>query len=150
MTIPFSLKDCYVHLIPIIMNAHTENLEKEFVFSEKLNSEFLNATYQYDLSFGKKMFSLFLRSIDSDMNSLLKNVDEMNWEETRSVAHKIKNNFTWVGLPQLSSIMYKIENAAKEESDTITELKNELVAQFQSGYDNVKAEHERLDAYLES
>lgn len=132
------------------MNTQTENLEKNFVFSEKLNAEFLNATYQYDLNFGKKMFGLFLKSIDEDMNRLIQNVDDLNYEETRSIAHKIKNNFTWVGLPQLSSLMYKIENAAKDNSESITELKDNLIVQFQSGYNNVKAELERLDAYLES
>ncbi len=130
------------------MNTHTENTEKEFVFSEKLNAEFLNATYQYDLNFGKNMFDLFLKSIDEDLNTLIQNVDDLNYEETRSIAHKIKNNFTWVGLPQLSSLMYKIENAAKERSESISELKDNLISQFQSGYNNVKAELERLDAYL--
>lgn len=132
------------------MNTHTENLEKEFVFSTKLNAEFLNATYQYDLNFGKKMFGLFLKSIDDDMKILIQSVDQLNYEEVRSIAHKIKNNFTWVGLPQLSSLMYKIENAAKEKSESVSVLKDNLISQFQSGYNNVKAELERLDAYLES
>jgi len=132
------------------MNTHTENIKDEFVFSEKLNAEFLNSTYQYDLNFGRKMFNLFLKSIDEDMNQLIQSIADQEWEESRSIAHKIKNNFTWVGLPQLSSLMYKIENAARDRSGSIVELKESLVSQFQDGYENVREELNRLSAYLES
>ena len=127
----------------------TPTLEKKkFTFNEQLNTEFLKSSYSDNLEFGEKMFGLFLTTVSEDVADLKTFVAEMNYESTRALAHKIKNNFTWVGLPMLSSIMYKIENSAADKNQDLTVLFSEMQIQFEKYLPTIKAEHKRLAEYL--
>ena len=124
-------------------------LINSFVFSEELNAEFLNSTYGENLDFGKKMFSIFLQTIDQDIKELKSHLAEVNYAGIGSVAHKIKNNFTWVGLPQLSSLMYELEIAAKASNPNVKELYANIEDKFKAGHRNIESEYQRLIDFLE-
>ena len=119
-----------------------------FIFSEKLNADFLNSSYGENLDFGKKMFSIFLSTIESDIEILSSGIKEEDFKRVSDVAHKIKNNFTWVGLPRLRSLMYRIESAAKEEDLIMSQLFEEMITQFEADHDLVKNEYDRLNLHL--
>lgn len=121
---------------------------EEFVFNEKLNAEFLKNSYSANLEFGKKMFSIFLSTIEEDVEILTNSLESNDYKGMQDIAHKIKNNFTWVGLPKMSSVMYKIEMAAKEKSVSVTKHYNELMDLFQEDHKLVQQEYDRMDEFL--
>jgi len=120
----------------------------EFSFNSKLNVEFLEKSYSGNIGFAKRMFSIFLSTIDEDLTNLDNYIRLNDYQGIKDVAHKVKNNFTWVGLPMMSSIMYKIESSAREESDFVHELYSDFVAIFQERHSLVKEEYNRINTYL--
>lgn len=120
----------------------------KFKFNEKLNAEFLQNSYGENLEFGRKMFKIFLSTIEEDIDFLTKSLESNDYQGMQDIAHKIKNNFTWVGLPTMSSVMYKIETAAKEKSVSVTTHYNELMDLFQNDHKLVQEEYDRLASYL--
>ena len=119
-----------------------------YKFSDKLNAEFLQESYGNNLEFGKKMFSIFLESIDGDLEDLQLAIHAKDYVHVKGVAHKIKNNFTWVGLPQLSSVMYKLEMAAGNKSQTLKDDFNEFLSLFKQERVTVDTEYTRLSDHL--
>lgn len=117
-----------------------------FIFNENLNIEFLSATYGNNLSFGAKMFGIFLRTIDQDLAILQDSVTELDFESIKAIAHKIKNNYTWVGLPALSQMTYEVENMAREESKAVIPKIEELLLKSRETYPHVKQQFYALQA----
>jgi len=121
---------------------------QKFIFSKELNAEFLEQSYSANLEFGKKMFSIFLSTIEEDISILTSSLQANDFTGIKDIAHKIKNNFTWVGLPRLSSVVYKIEMAAMEKSVSVVTHYNELMDIFNSEHKLVQQEYERMVKYL--
>ncbi len=120
----------------------------KFAFNKELNVAFLERSYSQNLQFGQKMFRIFLSTIDQDMEELSTAIYDNDYNSIKKITHKVKNNFTWVGLPILSSIMHKIEHAAKNNSNQVTALHEKFLIQFQNEYVLVKQEYERMSQYL--
>jgi len=121
---------------------------QQFAFNSELNVEFLEKSYRQNLQFGKKMFSIFLSTIESDIEQLTTALEANDYEELKNISHKIKNNFTWVGLPRMSSVMYKIETSAKEKSVSVVQHYNEFMDMFKQEYTLVQDEYDRITEYL--
>lgn len=119
-----------------------------FTFSKELNSEFLEQSYSNNLEFGKKMFSIFLATIEADISLLTHSLQANDFNGLKDIAHKIKNNFTWVGLPQMSSVVYKIEMAAADKSVSVVTYYNELMDIFNNEHKLVQKEYNRMVEYL--
>jgi len=119
-----------------------------FVFSKELNAEFLKKSYGHNLEFGKKMFKVFLSTIEEDMQELTDSYNAKDYVAMGKVAHKIKNNFNWVGLPLLSSLTYRIEQAAKEDSKSIEIYYKKLMSVFHDDHKLVVNEYNRMNDHL--
>lgn len=119
-----------------------------FEFNNELNAEFLSSSYGENLEFGMKMFSIFLATIEEDIEILTHSMEAKDYHGVKDIAHKIKNNFTWVGLPKLSSVMYKIELAAKEKSENVISHYNDLMDIFHTEHMLVQKEYDRLNSHL--
>jgi len=128
-------------------NPITPTTEK-FVFNKELNAEFLEKSYGHNLDFGKKMFAIFLSTIEQDMSELSQYLKTNDYSGMHAVAHKSKNNFTWVGLPLLSGVMYKLEAAAKAESVSVVSYYDEFTDMYGSALELVKNEYNRILNYL--
>ncbi len=125
-----------------------EVVNDKFTFNNELNVAFLERSYSQNLQFGQKMFRIFLSTIDQDLEELSSAVYNSDYSSIKKITHKVKNNFTWVGLPILSSIMHKIEQAAKNSSIEVIALHEKFLLQFQNEYVLVKQEYERMNKYL--
>lgn len=119
-----------------------------FEFNKELNAEFLSNSYGENLEFGMKMFSIFLATIEEDIQILTNSMESQDYQGVGDIAHKIKNNFTWVGLPKLSSVMYKIELAARERSKNVVNHYNDLMDMFHNEHTLVQKEYDRLNNHL--
>ena len=131
-------------------NALNQNTQcNTYSFSTSLNDAFLSKTYGSNMSFCQKMFKIFIDSAQSDMDKLASSVKSNDFTEIKSIAHKIKNNFTWVGLPKLSEQMYNIENLARNQESGIQQKYNELNDSFRTAFEQVTAEYDSIVKYLE-
>lgn len=129
-----------------VQNSNT--LPNTYKFSTSLNTSFLEKTYKSNLGFCEKMFKIFLDSAQADIDLLESHVRANNFDEVKTIAHKIKNNFTWVGLPDLSEQMYHIENLARGRQSGIPEMFQELNIKFIKAFKEVTLEYESLLEYL--
>jgi len=121
---------------------------KTYKFSNSLNTAFLQKTYGSNMAFCQKMFKIFLGSAQSDMDLLANSVKANDFVEIKGIAHKIKNNFTWVGLPQLSEQMYQIENLAREKKMGIKEKYQEMKSDFDLAITKVTAEYNSITEFI--
>lgn len=126
----------------------TNKVSDTFKFSDNLDTEFLTKTYNDNLAFGEKMFSIFVKTNPTDMQELEAAIGIIDYEVIRSIAHKIKNNYTWVGLSEMSSLMYKIETAAKAKAPELIPLYQNLKKAQKDNVLFVLSEHKRLMEYL--
>ena len=124
------------------------NHNSTFNFNENLNTEFLSATYGANLSFGAKMFEIFLKTITKDLAVLQDSVAVLDFEGMKAIAHKIKNNYTWVGLPVLSQLTYEVENMARVESEAVIPKVQELLQKSKESYPHVEQQFHDLSSII--
>lgn len=129
-------------------NSIRSNHNSTFVFNENLNVEFLAETYGSNLSFGAKMFGIFLKTIQRDLAILEASANSLDFEGMIGIAHKIKNNFTWVGLPVLSQLTYRVENMAREEEASVVSVIQELMKKSKETYPYVEQQFYDLNALV--
>jgi len=134
--------------ITVLPNGIQTKDNDKFVFSDKLDAEFLEKTYSENLAFGEKMFFIFLKTNAEEIASLNRAMQSSDYDTLRSIAHKIKNNYTWVGLQRISSLVCKIETAARAKSPDIFKLYQEFKSEQESMYAFVETEHRRITDFL--
>ena len=137
--------------VPTCYVTHIQNsitLPDTYKFSTSLDACFLDKTYKSNMAFCEKMFKIFLDSAHEDIEVLEFHVRANNFMEVKSIAHRIKNNYTWVGLPQLSEKMHDIENLARGRKPGIAEKFQELNDDFKQALILVSSEYKSILKYL--
>lgn len=125
----------------------SQNSSKQ-IFNKHLNVEFLNKTYGNNLLFCSKMFGLFLASTTQDMTAIESAISEQRFTVVKDLAHKIKNNFTWVGLPVLSKKMYALETMAGVQSSEVSVLFEEIKGLHEKDLVHVQSQYDKLKDHL--
>lgn len=100
----------------------------EFQFNDLLDRNFLEMVYEGDLSYAGDIFEIFLTHSIIEMDELGSAIENQDWENTRRISHKLKPNFSMVGLPQLEEKMGQIEMSAnlKNNVEIIPDIYNDL------------------------
>jgi HPt (histidine-containing phosphotransfer) domain-containing protein len=93
-----------------------------------------------DLHFINEMITVFLDQTPAAIDQLEKYCNEKNWKMLRSVAHKFKPSFSFVGLKELSGIIHSIEEYA--ENETHLDLLPEMIARVKASCIKAMAELE--------
>lgn len=127
---------------------HSDLNDAAFLFHPTLDQAFLNSNYGANLGFAKKMFSVFLVSTPKDIESLNAAVEANDIPNIQALAHKIKNNFTWVGLTQLGLLMKEVENMAKQNEVCISKFYIEVLELYQKQLLVIEKETQRLTDHL--
>jgi HPt (histidine-containing phosphotransfer) domain-containing protein len=128
----------------------TQTLESDnrgaFEFDKGLDVTFLATTYGANLSFGAKMFGIFVSSIHLELDALEASATHKDYPTIRAIAHKIKNNFTWVGLAELSVLTAQIETLARQEKSSVISLVDTLGIRCRECMPSVEAQYRSLQA----
>ncbi|MFY0598795.1 MAG: PAS domain S-box protein [Cyclobacteriaceae bacterium] len=121
-----------------------------FVFSDDLNVTYLEEFYANDLDRAQVMFEIFLKTIDTDIDKLRDLMKAKKWKAFGLLAHKIKPNFSMVGLSDLSEIMKEYEAADDNESvvEKIIASFALTMNKFDIGKRKVEEELLRMNKYL--
>ena len=104
--------------------------DTSFHFNERLDRDFLQMVYEGDLSYAGDIFEIFLAHSINEMDELGSAIENQDWEATRRISHKLKPNFSMVGLPQLEQKMGQIEMCANLQNNV------EIIAGI---YENLKS-----------
>lgn len=122
-----------VESIPIITEKEnplpTSVSEKEeSSIDEILDFSYLQKFYGGDHEHASDMFEIFLSHTVKEVPQLRVFIEQENWDATRRLAHRIKPNFSMVGLTQLEKKILAIEKMAdkKEDANTLIKFMNEV------------------------
>jgi PAS domain S-box-containing protein len=102
-----------------------KNLPSTFQFSTDLDVEYLDDFYENEIDRANLMFEIFDRVIDDEFNKLKQSLSNQEWDKVSTTAHKIKPNFSMVGLIDISIIMEEYEKAKINP-----EVREELASNF--------------------
>lgn len=132
------------------MNTPTSNFKTndDFVFSDLLDQTFLHNNYSQNLELAKSIFSSFNDSIDSEITDLKKANDENDFDRLASISHKIKNNFIYVGAPQLKNILSDIEIEAKQKSIKVKDHISKFDTTLKVLLPAIQNEQSRLEKFI--
>jgi response regulator RpfG family c-di-GMP phosphodiesterase len=101
---------------------------EETLINKILDVSYLQKFYGGDHDHAADMFEIFLLHTVKEVPQLRLLIEEEDWEATRRLAHRIKPNFSMVGLTQLEKKILVIEKMAdqKEDANTLINLMNEV------------------------
>ena len=128
----------------------TSTIDVKFHFNPELDTILLCQNFGNNLNFGQKMFRTFIDTIDTDIQELESGINRMDYEAIQKVTHKIKNNFSWVGLPLLSKLTCQLELSANNHSEEVTTQYTKLKALLDANYSTIKEELKRINTHLNS
>ncbi len=97
------------------LKEHNVAEDSVFRFNENLDINTLQMYYADDLDYALQMFEVFQEVYPDELERLEKNYDQQNWTEFFKGIHKLKSNFTMVGLPALTQLFEDIEKFKKDE-----------------------------------
>lgn len=101
----------------------------------KINLSYLESMTSGDNEIMIEMIQLLIEETPKHLEIIKKAQNEKNWVQLRSEAHKIKPMMLYVGLDDLNEACKQLENNAKNEQDSESNL--ELIEQLENGFQEV-------------
>lgn len=151
LTKPFSKKDLSIVLHKFdIVSKLSDSVKRKYLFSPELSSVNLSSIYAGDIKNAIIMFELFLSVIKKEFFDLEMHLNLIKADKFSATAHKIKANFSLVGLDKLSKKMYEYENLTITQ-DNVKEIQEDFKKteqEFLKGFDLVTKEALRMRAFL--
>ncbi len=91
--------------------------EGAFKFDEKLDISHLDYLYKGDLEYAAEMFEIFINYTMVEFLKIKPLFEEKDFLKLQRLAHKLKPNFSLVGLTSIEKDMLKLEKLAEEKGD---------------------------------
>ena len=101
-----------------------ETLPKQFIFNEKLDSEYLFSLYADDFGYIEEVFFTTLQHFDQDFDSIQLAYESENIADLRKAVHKIKPTFGFTGLLNTQLICKDFEDKCSAVA-SVEDLTNE-------------------------
>jgi len=123
------------------------NDKTNYVFDQAFDSEFLVKTYGNNFSFCLKLFNLFLSTCKSEMAALDSAISSKNFQQVRDLVHRTKNNFYYIGLPELQMKMQELSNTTQQNPEALNDKYETFVDEYEKALVLVKLEQKKLQNY---
>jgi HPt (histidine-containing phosphotransfer) domain-containing protein len=108
---------------------NTENYNTgNFQFNSLLDQRVLDEVYGGDLEYAGEIFEMVLTYSAEEIKNLDTAIETQDWGAASRIAHKLKPNFSMVGLSDLEEKMYQIEKEAESNPQIIKQLFNEITS----------------------
>ena len=101
---------------------------EKFQFNSQLDRHVLNEVYGGDLEYAAEIFEMVLTYSVEEIRNLKTAIDREDWTAASRTAHKLKPNFSMVGLTDLEEKMYQIEKEAETNPQVIRRLFEEITS----------------------
>ena len=107
------------------------------------NHQITDLTYLNDLADGNfdfvaEMINMFLNSVPQSVSDLSAAIDNNDWDKVKSIAHRIKPSFGFVGVKNIQEILNQMERNAMEAPDPVAQKK--MVLQVSQALEKCVAE----------
>lgn len=120
-----------------------------FKFDERLDIAYLQKLYSGNCSYAMSLFEVFLECMEKDWEDILQARKDNNWVQLKNLIHKVKPNFSMVGLTWITSTMQEIYEKLKQDSP---QLAVPLLEQAEKEFDQyiplVRSEYQRMQQFL--
>ncbi|HEY8400595.1 MAG TPA: response regulator [Cytophagaceae bacterium] len=131
---PFNIKELYSKIVQLT-NKDKEIVKGDYEEIEVPSVRYTNLSYLEKLTEGnpevkKEMINNFLKHTPKEIQNIEKYLEEEEWDKLYQVAHKIKTNFSLMGITQLVDCVQLIETNTQRRKDLktlptlISKLKN--------------------------
>lgn len=123
---------------------------KPFRYNSLLDAKYLEELYDGDTERAQTMFEIFIARIEGELAKLEASFTAENWADFASQAHKLRPNFSMVGVSELSELMGFFEKMT-DGPEVMEELHRkmlELKEKFPYYYELVSEEHRKLNSFL--
>lgn len=122
-----------------------------FEFHKDLDVKYLNTLYENNISYAADLFEIFLKTIREELVKIQALVDARDWELLKFQVHKLKPNFSMVGLTWISARMQNLENTLNANTSLPPEEVDALFAniseEVEKLYPIIEAEYDRMKIY---
>lgn len=88
-----------------------------FEFSPDLDTGFLLSIYENDMLYAEEIFANFLISLPEALKEMEDAIEKSNTELFKSVVHRIKPSFSYVGLSEITLEMDNLQKECLHTSD---------------------------------
>lgn len=95
-------------------------------FSPELDSESLEEIYEGDLDYALCMFQTYVETLGDELILLQQVKEKKEVVEIRKIVHKVKPNFSMVGLPKLYHAAVKLEKLCDKDQEMTLELQQSV------------------------
>jgi len=124
--------------------------ENSFKFDERLDTAYLHKLYAGNCAYALSLFEVFLECMEKDWQEIQKAVEDKDWQQLKNLVHKVKPNFSMVGLTWITAMMQDVYGKLKQGSDeTAVPLLEEVQKEFDLYLPLVKAEFARMQQFVE-
>ena len=112
-----------------------------------LDKPYLEKFYGGDTEHAADMFEIFLTHTVYEIPELRMFMEKGDWEATRRLAHRIKPNFSMVGLTELEKKMLAIEKMVdlKEDTKTLMHFLEEVELRLKEAIPVLKLELQKMN-----
>lgn len=126
-----------------------------YQFQPTLDTKFLNALYENNLGYASDLFEVFVRTIQDEMGKIRLLLESKDWEAMGFQVHKLKPNFSMVGLTGIAAKMQTLENYLKSNQleqhlPEIPGLFSEVEAALHTNMPIVEEELKNMRAFEEA
>lgn len=119
-----------------------------FKFDERLDTVYLHKLYSGNCVYAMSLFEVFLECMDGDWQDIVKARGEADWTQLKNLVHKVKPNFSMVGLTWITSMMQNIYEKLKlPEPEAILPLLDEVQHEFDRYMPLVRSEYRRMQQF---
>lgn len=122
---------------------------KNFIFNEKLDSEYLYSLYADDFMYVEEIFGTTLQHFDQDFESMKIAYESGNITDLKRATHKIKPTFGFVGLPQVQQVCKEFEEQC-EVVTSVDEVKDDykqIVVTLADSKELLESEYRKLKEF---
>lgn len=120
-----------------------------FEFDERLDRVYLQKLYSGNCSYAQSLFEVFLECMESDWTDLQASLKARDWQQLKNLVHKVKPNFSMVGLTAITGEMQDIYDKLKEgDNEASIPLLESVQAKMDEYMPLVKNELARMREFL--
>lgn len=120
-----------------------EKVEVNAIVAESpINLSYLKKIAEGNESFMIEMIEMFLNKTPSAIEQMTECLQNQNWSELRSIAHRIKPSFGYIGKQNIQSALSKIETCAEESGNRtgVDELIREVSTSSLQAFEELRKE----------
>jgi HPt (histidine-containing phosphotransfer) domain-containing protein len=116
-----------------------------FAFDERLDVAYLRKLYSDNCNYAISLFHIFLEYMESDWEEIQQAVKNKDWQQLTNLVHKVKPNFSMVGLTWITAMMQDVYKKLKADNHaSAIPLLQEVQKEFDQYMPLIRDELERM------